>query len=411
MNYPQVVQWMFRHLPMYQNVGKQAYTGKLENFKKLLHHLGNPHLHFKSIHVAGTNGKGSACHMLAAVLQKSGYKTGLYTSPHLVDFRERIRINGQMIPQKNVVHFIENHRSFLEHHFSFFEISAAMAFSFFKQQKVDIAVIEVGLGGRLDSTNVITPLACAITNIGLDHTDILGDTLEKIAAEKAGIIKKNVPVVVGAYQPEIWHVFEKIAREKKANLYCAEQKIKQLFATDLQGACQKNNVKTAYQVLKILQKLGYEKITKHTLREGFLQVVAQTGLQGRWQVLQQSHPKIVCDTAHNKAAFEYIAENLKQEKKAKLHMVLGFVKDKNISDILELLPQQAYYYFCKPDLDRAMPLESLAKITQILPFKNFYSTCEAAYQQAKYSAGMNDFIYVGGSTFVVAEIITKNCSN
>lgn len=405
MNYEQVLQWMFQHLPMYQNIGKKAHTGTLKNIKKLLNHLGNPHLNFKSIHVAGTNGKGSTCHMLAAVLQKSGYKTGLYTSPHLLDFKERIKINGAMISSKNVTNFVEENFSFFENDFSFFEITVAMAFYFFKNQNVDIAVVETGLGGRLDSTNAIIPIVSAITNIGWDHMDVLGDTLEKIAIEKAGIIKENTPVVIGEYHPETWKIFKKIAREKKANVYLTEKTIQTEFSTDLKGTYQKQNLKTSLQVLEILQNLGYKKITKNTIKQGLLEVISQTGLKGRWQILQDSCPKIICDTAHNKDAFLCIAENLKREKFEKLHLVLGFVKNKNVTEILDLLPKNALYYFCKPLLERAMSLEEIKKITKCLPFRKFYNTCEMAYLGAKKKSKQKDLIYIGGSTFVVGQIL------
>ena len=411
MNYNEVLEWLLARLPMYQNLGNVAYKGGLHNIKNLLSHLGNPHLHFNSIHIGGTNGKGSISHMLASVLQKSGYKVGLYTSPHLIDFRERIKINGSLIPREYVVSFITKNLSFFEeNHFSFFEMTAAMAFSFFKESKVAMAVIEVGLGGRLDATNIILPQVSVITNIGLDHTHILGDTLQKIAKEKSGIIKENTPVVIGEYHLQTMPVFKEKAKEKKASLYCAEALIKQTFPTDLKGNYQKKNLKTALQTLAVLQKLGYKKIRQTTIKQGLSQVVLQTGLQGRWQILQTS-PKIICDIAHNTEGIFYAMQALRQEIFEKLHMVLGFVKDKDLEQILPLFPKKAYYYFCKPNLSRAMPLEKIQYFaTKMFEFKNFYHTCHQAYIKALYNANAKDLIYIGGSTFVVAEILNLLCS-
>ena len=405
MNYQDTVSWMFQQLPMYQNKGNSAFKKDLTNTLKLSKQLDQPHTRFKSIHVGGTNGKGSTSHMLASVLQEAGYKVGLYTSPHLKDFRERIRINGKVVPKEFVIGFIKRNRAFFEsNRLSFFEMTVGMAFDYFAKQKIDIAVIEVGLGGRLDSTNIITPELSVITNIGFDHMQMLGDTLEKIAGEKAGIIKRNIPVVIGETQTDTETVFKAKAEETNSHIYFADQLIKNSLESDGKGSYQKHNIKTVLQATRVLQDLGF-KISRSALKKGLLNVTSNTGLQGRWQVLGHN-PKIVCDTAHNKEGLTYIMQQLKTEIFNKLHIVFGVVNDKDLSSIMTLLPKKATYYLCKPDVQRGLgvkELELIFKENQLT-----YQSCDSvneALENAKLNATKDDLIYVGGSTFVVAEII------
>ena len=405
MNYLDTINWMFNQLPMYQNIGKVALKKDLTNTIALSKHLNNPEKKFKSIHVAGTNGKGSSSHMIASVLQEAGYKVGLYTSPHLKDFRERIKVNGNVVSKQFVIQFIKRNKTFLENHrLSFFEMTVGMAFEYFAKQKVDIAIIEVGLGGRLDSTNIITPEISVITNIGLDHTQFLGDTLELIAHEKAGIIKPNVPVVIGETQKKITPVFRRIAKENNAPIYFADQTIKKTYKSDLKGSYQTNNIKTVAQTLTVLQPLGFNTSEKHKVK-GFNNVVKNTGLLGRWQTLQYS-PKIICDTAHNKEGLSYVMPQLANETFNKLHLVLGMVNDKNIVSIIDLFPKKATYYFCKPEIPRGLDAEILKQYFAKKGYKgDAYKSVNEAFEFAKKQAKNNDLIYVGGSTFVVAEII------
>ena len=395
---------MFSRLPMFQRQGISAFKKDLTNINALCHLLDRPEKSFPSIHVAGTNGKGSTSHMIASVLQEAGYKVGLYTSPHLKDFRERIRVNGKPIDELSVIDFIARHHSFLETQgLSFFELTVGMAFQFFSNQQVDIAVIEVGLGGRLDSTNVIDPLVSVITNIGFDHEQYLGDTLQKIAIEKGGIIKPGRPVVIGEYQEEVFPVFEKIAKAAGAPLYIAEKLVTESFATDLLGNYQRKNVKTATQCIRLLREMNF-KVPEEILKNGLLSVVENTGLRGRWQVLGH-RPKVVCDTAHNKEGLESVMDQLRQEKYAKLHFVLGVVNDKKLENIFPLLPKDATYYFCKPDIPRGLPEEILQNEAFKAGLKGeAFDSVGSAYQKALQNAGENDFVYVGGSTFVVAEL-------
>ena len=405
MNYLDTVNWMFQQLPMYQNKGNSAFKKDLSNTLNLAKHLNHPEDRFKSIHVGGTNGKGSTSHMLASILQESGYKVGLYTSPHLKDFRERIRINGEVISKQFVIGFIKRNKAFLEaNHLSFFEMTVGMAFDYFAKQKVDIAIIEVGLGGRLDSTNIIRPELAVITNIGFDHTQFLGDTLKKIAAEKAGIIKKNVPVVIGETDPETNDVFKSKCKELNADIYFADQIIDKVIESDLKGSYQKHNIKTVIQSAKILEGLGF-KIFDKNLKRGLLNVVKNTRLQGRWQILN-NEPKIVCDTAHNKEGLSYTMQQIQLEPYNHLHIVFGVVNDKDLDSIIPLLPLDATYYFCKPDVQRGLDaklLESALKKNQL--FGKSYNSVSEALTSAKSKANKKDLIYVGGSTFVVAEII------
>ena len=403
MTYKETLDWMFAQLPMYQNKGKIAFNSKLDGITSFANHLGNPQQNFKSIHVAGTNGKGSSSHLLASVLQEAGYKVGLYTSPHLKDFRERIRINGKKISKNWVVAFIENNRSFFEmHQLSFFEMTVGMAFSYFDKEKVDIAIIEVGLGGRLDSTNIITPEVSLITNIGLDHTDILGDTIPKIAWEKAGIVKPSTPVVISEFSEETAPVFNDVAAELNSEIIFADKKSYMTYQIGLLGSYQKRNIKGVLSVLNLLKDFKIEE--QHKI-DGFKRVVENTGLMGRWQKIGEQ-PMIICDTAHNKDGLSYVLEQLKAQDFEKLHIVLGVVKDKDISEILPLFPKNATYYFCKPKIFRGMDENVLAKLFYDFNYKgNVYQSVNKAFNAAKKQAKNNDLIYVGGSNFVVAEIL------
>ena len=405
MKYIDTVNWMFQQLPMYQNKGKSAFKKDLSNTIKLSVHLNHPEQQFKSIHVGGTNGKGSTSHMLASILQEAGYKVGLYTSPHLKDFRERIKINGQVVSKQFVIGFIKRNKTFLEsNNLSFFEMTVGMAFDYFAKQKVDIAIIEVGLGGRLDSTNIITPELSVITNIGFDHVQFLGDTFEKIAGEKAGIIKQNIPVVIGQTQDETKEVFSSKAKSTNSEIYFADQLVEEVLESDLKGSYQKHNKKTVIQSVTVLRQLGYD-ISNLNLKTGLLNVVKNSGLQGRWQILQR-RPKIVCDTAHNKEGLSYTMQQLQAESYNKLHIVFGVVSDKDLDGIISLLPKQASYYFCKPNVQRGQDEELLKKYFLNKGFTgNSYSSVNEALDAAKLNANMGDLIYVGGSTFVVAEII------
>lgn len=405
MTYQDTLNWMFSKLPMYQRQGPIAFKADLSNSILLAEHLGNPHKKIRTIHVAGTNGKGSTCHMLASILQESGLKVGLFTSPHLKDFRERIRINGECVSKEFVIEFIQRNKVFLEQYsLSFFEMTSGMAFDYFANQEVDIAIIEVGLGGRLDSTNIITPEVSVITNIGLDHTQFLGDTLDKIAFEKAGIIKHKVPVVIGEFTKKTKPVFEQIAKKNEAPVYFANDGDTIDYESDLKGLYQKNNIKTAVKTIEVLINMGFN-INVEQIKKGFLNVVAHTGLQGRWQVLQDN-PKIICDTAHNPDGLRYVMKQLQSEDYRKLYMVFGVVNDKDIDSIIDLLPKEAYYLFCKPDVPRGLDASILSKKFIDMGFKG--EVCDSvghALAKAKSKANMDDVIYVGGSTFVVAEII------
>lgn len=404
MNYQETLLWMFNQLPMFQHQGRKALNHKLDNIKALTAILNHPEKKFKSLHIAGTNGKGSSSHMLASVLQQAGYKVGLYTSPHLKDFRERIKINGKEIPEKEVVFFIENHKKFFEeNHLSFFEMTVGLAFDYFAKEQVDIAVIEVGLGGRFDSTNVITPEVSLITNISKDHMDILGDTLSKIAVEKAGIIKKEVPVVISEYNEQTASVFIEKARKENAPIIFASS-ISTDLKTDLNGIYQKKNIKGVLAVLDFLRNDFWE-ISEEDIQLGLLNVVKNTELKGRWQTLSKN-PTIVCDTGHNEAGISYVVEQILQQKFTDLHIVLGFVKEKDVEHVLDLFPKNAHYYFCKPNIPRGL---EVGKLFEIASKKNLigqaYESVEKALNAAKENANPTDFIFVGGSTFVVAEVV------
>ena len=404
MNYQETLSWMFNRLPMFQTQGKTALNNKLDNILAFTSALGNPQTKFKSLHIAGTNGKGSSSSMLASILQEAGYKVGLYTSPHLKDFRERIKINGREIPEDYVVSFIAKNRPFLEeYHLSFFEMTVGMAFSYFENEKVDIAVIEVGLGGRFDSTNIITPEVSLITNISKDHTDILGDTLPKIAFEKAGIIKRNVPVVISEYQEETAPVFTAKAKEMKAPIIFTNH-IETSLTTDLQGAYQEKNIKGVIAVTELLIYQGWD-ITPENIAQGLLHVVHNTNLKGRWQTLG-SYPTIVCDTGHNVGGLTYVMEQLKKQTYTHLHIVVGFVKEKDVNSVLELFPKEATYYFCSPAIARGLNVDTLMEIATAKGLQGErYSSVAEALNAAKAQALPSDFIFVGGSTFVVAEVL------
>ena len=406
MNYQETIEWMFNQLPMYQNQGASAYKKDLTNTLLLAEYLGNPERKIKTIHVAGTNGKGSTSHLLAAILQEAGYKVGLYTSPHLKDFRERIKINGKDISEEYVCQFMNVHRNFFEtQQLSFFEMTVGLAFDYFSNQNVDIAIIEVGMGGRLDSTNIITPLVSVITNIGLDHTQFLGDTLSLIAAEKAGVIKPNVPVVIGEYTPETKNVFLAKAEQEHAAIYFASDLVHENYPSPLIGDYQAFNKKTVLQTIKVLTEVSNFKITTENCKDGFENVLNLTHLKGRWQILQEQ-PKVICDTAHNKDGLNIVLKQLSREYFDTLHIVLGVVNDKDLSEILPLFPKKANYYFCKPNIPRGLDAAVLQqKAIEFGINGNVYSSVRKAYGDALLHSKKNDVIYVGGSTFVVAEIV------
>lgn len=427
-SYQETLDFLYAQLPMFQRVGAVAFKKDLGNTKALCKALANPEKRFKCIHVAGTNGKGSVSHMLAAILQASGYKTGLYTSPHLRDFRERIRIDGEMIDEQAVVDFTEKMRPHIaEVHPSFFELTVAMAFDHFAKYEVDVAVIETGLGGRLDSTNVITPILSVITNIGWDHMDLLGNTLPLIAAEKAGIIKADVPVVIGEFQDEVAHVFEQQANERRSLLKFAskswearktgEVSGKQLFdifkngklkiqglATDQLGIYQAKNIVTVWAAIEQLQSQGWA-IEQEQLQAGLLSVGKLTGFVGRWSILQHN-PLVVADTAHNEPGIKLLLEQIAQTPHEKLHMVLSMVKDKDIDKVLSLLPKNAIYYFSKAGIPRGMEAVLLVeKAAQHGLHGAPYPSLQKAYAAALSQAEKHDLVLIGGSTFTVAELI------
>jgi len=390
---------------MYQRQGAMAFKKDLKNTLALAKHLDNPHLKFKSVHVAGTNGKGSTSHMIASVLQEAGYKVGLYTSPHLKDFRERIKINGQEVSEQFVIDFVADNKTFLDQQsLSFFEMTVGMAFHYFALQNVDIAIVEVGLGGRLDSTNIITPLLSVITNISLDHTQMLGETLLEIAFEKAGIIKPYVPVVIGEKQEAVLKVFKDRTTKLQSPLTIASEEDTLKYETDLKGKYQQKNEQTATVSLNILKTLGYI-ASETSIKKGLLNVVKNTGLKGRWQILDQS-PKTICDTAHNEAGLIEVMQQLQTEKFEVLHIVLGVVNDKDLEKILPLFPKRASYYFCRPNIPRGLEatvLQKRAKDYKLLGTP--YNSVNDAYKSAQRAAKSKDIIYIGGSSFVVAEVV------
>ncbi|NMH29659.1 bifunctional folylpolyglutamate synthase/dihydrofolate synthase [Flavobacterium silvaticum] len=406
MDYQQTLDWMFAQLPMYQTQGASAFRKDLDNIKLLCSYLDHPEDKLKCIHVAGTNGKGSTCHLLASVFQQAGYKTGLFTSPHLKDYRERIRINGITISEEFVIDFIAKHKDFFErNNLSFFEMSVGLCFMYFLEENIDIAIIETGLGGRLDATNVVHPLVSVITNIGFDHTQYLGNTLESIAREKAGIIKPETPVVIGEYTAETKPVFEFTALEKDCEILFAQDMILPDFPSDLTGDYQFQNKRTVLACLQIIEKYTQFRISDDAIKTGFLKVSDSTGLLGRWQIIGQN-PLVVADTAHNSHGFHRVMTQIENQSYQKLHLVIGMVNDKNLDELLPLFPKDAIYYFCKPQIPRRMETDVLADAAEIygLRGKRFDSVPDA-YEAAKQASSENDMIYIGGSTFVVAEIL------
>ncbi|MFY0591989.1 bifunctional folylpolyglutamate synthase/dihydrofolate synthase [Roseivirga sp.] len=403
MNYQEALDFLFNALPMYQRDGKKAFKKDLSNTLDLCKALGNPYKNFKSVHVAGTNGKGSSAHMLAAVLQQAGYKVGLYTSPHLKSFTERIKINGRPIAEEEVVDFVVKNKPHIDRiKPSFFEMTVAMAFDYFSKEEVDIAVVEVGLGGRLDSTNIITPEVSLITNIGYDHMDMLGSTLPEIAGEKAGIIKPNVPVVISEGNDEINPVFEKKAAQTNSDLIYADRE-KNSLNTDLEGFYQRKNVPGVLTTLDVLSTNGWD-ITEDATKEGLNNVVELTGLKGRWQTLNES-PLTICDTGHNKEGFQLILDQIASLSIPNVHMVLGFVNDKNVKDLLTLIPKTYQLTFCMANIPRAMPLEQIEQLANALGIHaNYIGDVNEAINSVTPLANKEDLVFVGGSTFVVAEI-------
>ncbi len=406
MNYQETINWMFSQLPMYQTQGASAYKKDLTNTILLSKHLSHPERDLKCIHVAGTNGKGSTSHLLASVLQEAGYKVGLYTSPHLKDYRERIKINGKEISEEFVCKFISKNKSFFEENqLSFFEMTVGLAFEYFKKEKTDINIIEVGMGGRLDSTNIINPLISVITNIGLDHTQFLGNTLEAIAFEKAGIIKNYTPIVIGEYTLETKNVFLNKAKETNSEIFFASELIEKTYPSALLGDYQIHNKKTVLQTIKVLQSQNEFKVTEENIKNGFQKVIKNNGLQGRWQQLRET-PKVICDTAHNSHGLKIVLNQIKNERFEQLHIVLGVVNDKDLNDILPLFPKNAKYYFCKPNIPRGLNAEILQKKAADFQLNGkVYNSISNAYQEALKSSTKKDFIYIGGSTFVVAEVL------
>lgn len=427
MTYQETLDYLFNALPMYQHIGKAAYKADLNNTLRLCEHLGNPHHSFKSIHIAGTNGKGSSSHALSSVLQEAGYKVGLYTSPHLKSFTERIKVNGREIPEENVISFVDDHRSFLEKlQPSFFEMTVGMAFHHFAEEAVDYAVVEVGMGGRLDSTNILVPELSLITNIGYDHVKILGNTLPEIAREKAGIIKPGIPVVISETHPETKGVFEEIAREKNSRLYFADQNFriqaldanpgsrdrpflaegsreKKVFRLDLTGDYQRKNLAGILQAVSVLKELGLD-IPDEPLHAGLRQIVKNTGIKGRWQKLGE-RPWVYCDTGHNAEGLELVLVQISNTPHRNLFIILGVSGDKDLGPVLEILPKEAQYVFCEAKIPRALPAKALLQEAkkfglngEVVPDVN------EALKKVLRSAQEEDFVFVGGSTFVVAEL-------
>lgn len=393
---------------MFQRIGQAAYKADLNSTWALMKVLDMPHQKFKSVHIGGTNGKGSVSHLLASVLQEAGYKVGLYTSPHLRDFRERIRINGQMIPEKDVMSFVDEYRSRFEPlDLSFFEWSVGLAFHHFVREKVDIAVVEVGMGGRLDSTNVVKPLLSVITNIGMDHTQFLGDSLPRIAAEKAGIIKKNTPVVIGQTHRETEGVFRRIAINADAPIVFADQQFPMdVPGCPLKGVYQMENFQTALITIEQLREQGWN-IPDDAIQKGFANVLTNTGLRGRWEIISES-PLVICDVAHNKPGIEVVAGQLKAESEGKkMHLVLGFVSDKDVKGMLAMFPGEAEYYLSQPSIPRALPIEELAAAARGLKISHrTFTTVKEAYEAALAKAAPDDLVFVGGSNFVVADLLS-----
>ena len=399
---------MFNKLPMYQNIGDSAYKKDLSNIILICEHLNNPHNNFKSIHIGGTNGKGSCSHMLSSILQEANYKVGLYTSPHLVDFRERIKINGDMISKDSILKFMHENFDFFEsNNLSFFEMTVGLAFDYFSKNKVDIAIIEVGMGGRLDSTNIINPILSIITNISLDHTRFLGSNISDIAKEKAGIIKDNIPVVIGQTQQEISPIFTEIAKSKKSEIIFADHFIYDTYNCDLKGDYQKKNIKTVLKSTEILKHLDY-KINDSYIKTGLNNVSNNTGLQGRWQVIQRK-PMIICDTAHNEAALGEVISQLTKMEYSELHFIIGFSNDKNLKKISKIFPKDSKYYFVQSKVGRARDAKEVRDIFKLNKrCGDYYKSIKNTIKHVKGVSKENDIIFIGGSTFVVSEIFDKN---
>ena len=430
MNYAETCEYLFNQMPMFERQGASGYKEGLSNTIALDNHFNHPHQSYATIHVGGTNGKGSVSHTIAAILQECGYRVGLYTSPHLVDFRERIRVNGQPISEEYVVNFVEKERGFFEPlKPSFFEVTTAMAFQYFKEKNVDIAVVEVGLGGRLDCTNIITPVVSVITNISFDHTQFLGNTLEKIAGEKAGIMKQGVPVVIGETTDETRPVFQAKANEIKCPLFFAQDEPEVNYAAprskggmtyhtkhlgdfkgDLGGIYQERNLNTVLKALEVLAKKGYLCLTSNgkiarEITEAVAHVAEKTGLMGRWQLIQNA-PMVICDTGHNVGGWQYLSQQLRNTGCKQLHVVFGMVDDKDVDGVLELLPTDAVYYFTKADSHRAINEETLCEKAAKHGLKgNTYPTVDEAYKAAYVAASSNDFIFIGGSSYVVGDFL------
>ena len=402
MNYQETVNYLFQRLPFYQREGSVAYKKDIGNIIKATKHLNNPHNKFKSIHIAGTNGKGSTAHMLKSILIQSGLKVGLYTSPHLKDMRERIKINGNMISKKSIISFVKNNKEIFEKiNLSFFEFMVALAFDYFAKKKVDVAIIETGLGGRLDSTNIITPILSIITNISLDHTNLLGNTIKKIALEKAGIIKKNVPVVVGK-KDKTKPIFDNVANQNNSTIKYSKN-VK--FKCDLLGEYQKENINTVVTAVSELQKTNLFEISSNNIIDGLLNTVKNTGILGRWQILQKE-PLVICDIGHNEDGIKNIVQQLNKTKYKKLHFIFGTVDDKDIFQILGQLPKDAVYYFCQANIPRAMNVKKLKQYALNFNLKGSeHKNVKEAFFCAKNNSNSDDLIFIGGSTFVVAEIL------
>ena len=396
---------MYGKLPMYQNVGPSAYKKDLNNIIKLTNHLNNPHKDFKSIHIAGTNGKGSTAHMLSSILQESKYNVGLYTSPHLVDFRERIKINGVMIEKDFIVDFFKDNIDFFNHNsFSFFEMTVGLAFEYFKMKSVDIAVIETGMGGRLDSTNIIFPEVSVITNISYDHVQFLGNSIEDIAREKAGIIKSGIPVVIGEKQNDIVNIFINKAEEKKSRIFFAEDFDVNEYECELKGSYQNKNIKTAIAAIELLNNSEIS-INEKNIKDGLNKIIQNTGIRGRWEIIGNK-PLIICDIAHNIDAISIVINDLKLINSNKIHFVLGFVNDKNLDSIVDLFPESSNYYFARPNIERGLDeLELQELFNNNNRIGKSYPSVAQAFKSAIKQSNLDDIIYVGGSTFVVSEVI------
>lgn len=428
MNYQETIQYLFNSTPVFEKIGAKAYKPGLQTTETLDAHFGHPHRKYKTIHIAGTNGKGSCSHTIAAILQSAGYKVGLYTSPHLVDFRERIRVNGECIPQDYVIGFVEKERSFFEPlHCSFFELTTALALKYFAEQQVDFAVIEVGLGGRLDCTNIITPILSIITNISLDHTQFLGHTLAEIAGEKAGIIKCNIPVVIGEDLPETRPVFKKMAKKKESQIVFAQDIENQEvikaehkedgmkyetkswgdFIGELRGDYQIKNMNTILNAINVLKNENHiENLSLQNVRQGIKQVSKLTGLMGRWQKMKE-HPLVICDTGHNVGGWSYLAQQLKSQQCKQLRIVFGMVDDKDVATVMKMLPKDAIFYWTQATTKRAILVEKIAELGKSIGLNGtMYHSVSEAFRAALAEASEDDFIFVGGSSYIVADFLS-----